>query len=453
MTQTKHTKRTKSYNKTRRRHHGGSSSFKRANCSPLVNNKRNKPVNKNSCFTEYVLNVVKNEYNKDHRDDPIVSNNNDEVWRELKRRLSSCDEEKCWLNEIDNKALRKDIEQLIFAPESPPEWKQKPDEWLSNFDILGVLKQYEQAYPRFKFIGPTAIDFDSRLSKGNCVSNELCEFSLKQLLDDNKSKLGVVFNLDKHNQSGSHWVSLFLDLDNRFLFYFDSAANDMPNEIKKLIKRILSQGEELKIHIDDITQAVKKQHQYGNTECGMYALYFITTLLTEETGDGKKLHSNQDKIDYFTKKRIPDQYVFHYRKKFFNGGGNSQGQDNSKGGRKPMPTNNTTTVTAVYDYSVGKPYPPEITVVLDKKGTIGDNARGVEGSIQRIIDYAEYENRVKERERLKGEIKKEKEKKDKNPVKLKKLEKELENNPEIKLEDTNVNKSEIVKEFIPISHK
>ena len=27
-----------------------------------------------------------------------------------------------------------------------------------------------------------------------------------------KKKIGIVFNLDKHNQPGSHWVALYTDL-------------------------------------------------------------------------------------------------------------------------------------------------------------------------------------------------------------------------------------------------
>ena len=36
------------------------------------------------------------------------------------------------------------------------------------------------------------------------------------------NKIGVIFNLDKHDQSGSHWVAMFIDLENKFFFYFDS---------------------------------------------------------------------------------------------------------------------------------------------------------------------------------------------------------------------------------------
>jgi hypothetical protein len=34
----------------------------------------------------------------------------------------------------------------------PDEWKSDPDAWLSSDDILHVMKQYEKAYPDFKFL-------------------------------------------------------------------------------------------------------------------------------------------------------------------------------------------------------------------------------------------------------------------------------------------------------------
>lgn len=444
--------------KTRRRYSGGNP--KKLNCSPLV---KGKTVNKNSCFTEDVLNVIKKEYNKDHRENQIMSHNKDEIWNELKHRLSTCDGERCWLNEIDNTVLRKKIDKLIFAPDSPPEWKKNPDEWLSNFDILDVLKQYEEAYPNFKFIGPSPIDFDARPSSmnGDCVTKELCQFSLKKMMDNKKTKIGIVFNLDKHNQSGSHWVSLFVDVDNNFLFYFDSAANSIPNEIKTLIDRILTQAKakQIGIEIKDVTKI--KQHQYGNTECGMYSLYFITTLLTEETGEGKKLHTNQEKIDYFTKKRIPDKYVFDYRKKFFNGG-DGQGSENQEvDGKLPIPNDNTKTLIMRFEYIPGKSYPVSSQFILEQNPTIENNTNDVNSSLNRLVDYAEYEDRVKRIKKLNLQIQELNKKiakttvgEEKNKItkKIEKLKEELNLLPEIKIQEKYVTKTED-HVIIPIKQK
>ena len=59
------------------------------------------------------------------------------------------------------------------------------------------------------------------------------------------------------------------------------------------------------------------EHQHGNTECGMYSLYFIISMISHKTIQGKPMNT-KDKIKYFTKVRIPDGHVFKYRKKYFN---------------------------------------------------------------------------------------------------------------------------------------
>ena len=49
----------------------------------------------------------------------------------------------------------------------------------TNIDILNVMKQYEHIYPNFEFIGPSPIDYDTHLSYGECVWEELCKFNLQ----------------------------------------------------------------------------------------------------------------------------------------------------------------------------------------------------------------------------------------------------------------------------------
>jgi hypothetical protein len=282
---------------------------------------KNKTVNGNSCLTSNILLKIKEEYNKDHPENPITQTDNDEIWHELKDRLNSkCETEECWLNEIDDTILRKKIDELIFAPKQPPEWKKNPNEWLSNFDIIEVLKQYEKAYPNFILLGPTPIDFDSKNSRNSkkCVEESLCHFSLNVLLERGITKIGIVFNLDKHTGSGSHWVSMFIDVDEHYIMYFDSGGARIKPEISVLVQRILKQAKDLNIKMKLIPDKGRVSHQRGSTECGMYSLYFITTLLTGKAGSGEDLETVKAKVGHFRSKRIPDEYVFGYRKKLFN---------------------------------------------------------------------------------------------------------------------------------------
>jgi hypothetical protein len=301
-------------------------------CSPLLDKFR---VSK-SCYTPQILESIKRAYNKDHSpEERIRETNPTDVWRALSERLDHCQQEDCWLNQLSDNNLRQKIDRYIFAPDQPYEWKTNPNEWLSNYDILNVIEQYEQTYPRFKFIGPTPIDFDTRLGdsqnpydtvrheqvgKGankKCVWNELCGLSLKDMRSKRKTKIGIIFNLDKHDQGGSHWVSMFIDMSRKVLFYFDSAAGNMPPEIDVLMKRVQAQARELGISLKTYDN-LDNPHQSGNTECGVYSLFFIIMMLTGRTTPTSRKMPFKEIMHLFLKGRISDKEIEKYRGEYFN---------------------------------------------------------------------------------------------------------------------------------------
>jgi hypothetical protein len=290
--------------------------MKKMNCSPAV---KGKTIHTETCFTKDILFKIRDAYNAGHSlGEKIKSNNPTKVWNILRERLVKCEKEDCWLSEITDANLRKEIDDYIFAPDQPPEWKTNKNEWLSNIDISLVMKQYEHTYKDFKFIGPTPIDFATRIPGGKCVWEELCNFSLQNWIKNGKTKIGITFNLDDHNGPGSHWVSMFIDLKDRFVFYYDSAGSDIPKEIDDLKNEIVRQAAELrprKIKMK-FYKNYPVEHQQGNTECGMYSLFFIITMLTSNV-DKTKL-SLAKKIKMFKGGKIPDNYVEKYRYVYFN---------------------------------------------------------------------------------------------------------------------------------------
>jgi hypothetical protein len=152
------------------------------NCNPGVNGKG---VVSGSCFPPETLVLLKTSYNKYHPHSRIMATDLAQIWHELKGRLSQCSKEDCWLNQIDDRNIRKKIDIATFAPDQPKDWKKNPSEWLSNYDIMDVLQQYEESYPDFHVIGPTPIDFDTRPKDmgGKCVWEELCNFHLKKYFE------------------------------------------------------------------------------------------------------------------------------------------------------------------------------------------------------------------------------------------------------------------------------
>jgi hypothetical protein len=99
-----------------------------------------------------------------------------------------------------------------FRPEKPAEWNKKETTWLDSFNLEDVMNQYEDGYDKFEFIGPVPIDFADPQnqspflgdSTGKCIVDELCKLDLKDALKKGTERIGIIFNLDKHDEPGSH---------------------------------------------------------------------------------------------------------------------------------------------------------------------------------------------------------------------------------------------------------
>ena len=271
--------------------------FKKLNCSP-------KSEFKFSCLNSETLLKMRNIWNKNYN---IKINSNDPkvIWKFLKKNLKNCNTEKCWINTLfKNKNKSFKLKKNLFAPSAPISWKKNITEWLSSKDITNVMYQYEKKYPKFKFLGPTPIDFDLKKSFNQCIWNDLCKFNLKNFLKEGKTKIGIIFNTDPHYKGGTHWVCLFIDLELKYIYFFDSTGDEPQNEIKKLIKKIQQQGKKLDINLNYSQN--KTQHQKGDTECGIYVLVTIILLL------------KQKRIPKDFNIRIPDKKMIEIRNILFN---------------------------------------------------------------------------------------------------------------------------------------
>ena len=167
--------------------------------------------------------------------------------------------------------------------------------WLSTIDINDVMKQYEKKYKNFIFMGAVPIDFDY-------IYEEFSNINLKKL-SKLKKKIGFVFNTDPSYKSGEHWISMFLDLCDNTLCFFDSVGTYPPYQISNFIKRLLKQANNLNIKLNLYINGI--QHQKGNNECGVYSLYFLIS----------RLEGN--KCNYIFNNKINDSDMNKYRDIFF----------------------------------------------------------------------------------------------------------------------------------------
>jgi hypothetical protein len=307
-TQRKQTK--MKHNKTKNNKHIGGKNKKKielakVNCSPKPKNE----INDFSCYTNKSLYKLRDLWNARHPDAKIKTNSPKEIHEKISKNLSGvCNKESCWLKQKSQFGQIDSDMADSFAPESPPDWKRNPNEWLSSLDIINVMKQYEKAYKCFEFIGPSPIDFDTKKLYGECVWEELCKFSVKEQIKNGKTKVGIIFNTDPHNKPGEHWISMFINIKKKKIFFFDSTGEKPPKQIMILVNRIIDEGRNLspKMNFEfDSNEGI--EHQYGNTECGIYSLFFIVHMLED------KFTSN-----YLKTHILKDKYMENFRHIYFN---------------------------------------------------------------------------------------------------------------------------------------
>lgn len=226
------------------------------------------------------------------------------LWQKINKAMRDrygCDsgDEHCWVERHD--AAKRHAQS--FAPPMPRHWERNSDAWLSNYDIMNVLQPYERRYPTFKLIGVFPINFGQRDTVGKCISEAICDMRLSSLSKKYNS-FGAVFNLDRHDQPGSHWVAVFFSISdpNYGFYYFDSNADPMPMEIKKLARSVYSQLKSPKgFEIRENT--VRKQ--YENSECGMFCIHFIVMCLQRK------------KFDDIVQNKFYDKHANQLRKQLF----------------------------------------------------------------------------------------------------------------------------------------
>jgi hypothetical protein len=300
-------------------------------CAPTKN------YNEGSCFTYEQLYKMAEAYNKNINNPDININKSminldnpskrDLVYALTDRLKNVCKDQLCWLTteivkNISDDNIKEDIMKNTFRPKGPG--LQGNFKWLNTTNINNIMEQYEKKYPDFKFFGAVPIDFDELPQLG------IKDMNFDELINDNITRIGFVFNLDRHNQSGSHWVALFCNLCKTQIYFFDSYGTRPKKEIRVLIDRIAKWCYEnikkKKLDVSDNDTDVsymtkdkknkyeklmgidynRSRHQYGNSECGVYSVNFILRLLKGESFENvSKNITTDDKVnacreEYFT---------------------------------------------------------------------------------------------------------------------------------------------------------
>lgn len=171
-----------------------------------------------------------------------------------------------------------------LRPEMPASWRSDPNTWLSNHDLDKVMTQYSHAYPEFEYLSAQSSDFMGLKADGRCVSDH-CDKRWTCC----KKLYGSIVNLDTHTQRGSHWVGLVLDCRNLrkpVAYYYDSVGMPAPRTLATFFESCKRQfkGAALKFFLEN-SAFNTKQHQVGNTECGMHSLQFMDAMVRGQEFD------------------------------------------------------------------------------------------------------------------------------------------------------------------------
>jgi len=217
------------------------------------------------------VNRLREVYNREHpREPPVEPGDPETVWHELQSRLRA----KCKTGRAECI-----VASLLRRPRAPKEWAVNRYEWLSSDDIDAIEKNFVELFNDYYYVGSVPIDFDLQSETRECLVSALCEMKLPELYKRGKHRIGIVVNTDPHDGPGQHWIAVFCDIRPELEYprftYFDSYAMTPEPEIKRLMRRWKKQWDETGVHSKSMKLTYNKtRHQYKDSECGMYCLYF-----------------------------------------------------------------------------------------------------------------------------------------------------------------------------------
>lgn len=227
--------------------------------------------------------------------------------------LLNCDSESCVVShpafrefaepKIGEAKIEANLDQR-FKTEGPRDSRK----WLSNHNIDETLKRWSLAFPEFHHCPFSMIDFER-------TGGPLARLDVAGILGGkSKTCIGGVINTGASSGKGKHWVCFFVDAresrDSRRVTveYFNSTGRPPPKQVVEWMEKTrasLLQAPGSRFPRVDTVVVTRVPHQNSNTECGMYALYYIRCRLV---GRG---------YETFERDRIPDAAMADFRKFVF----------------------------------------------------------------------------------------------------------------------------------------
>jgi hypothetical protein len=268
----------------------------------------------NVCSTDETIQAMGKHLQKNNIDITMLKTAKDIV--DATKKVLRCTTEECVLT--NSQFVKEEIRSIIndSMDRIKPEGPSNSTQLLNNENIDNVHKKLTKRHKGFYHMNFQMIDFagekDSSgewaVKKGQTISpTQLGKIDMAQdVLGKGFKTFGVVMNTDFRTGGGIHWFSLFCDFRTSpfTVEYFNSSGNKPMRQIQdwliKTEENLKSAGHKAKVVI--LSGVV---HQYSETECGLYSIYYIWNRL------------NGVPALNFQEKKVTDDMMYKFRLQCF----------------------------------------------------------------------------------------------------------------------------------------
>lgn len=184
--------------------------------------------------------------------------------------------------------------QRFFKPIMPNTWKNDTYTWLTTSNISNIMEKFQSVYSNFKYAGTTPSDVCSH------------SVSIRSVRPDKqRNRMGIIFNLDPHYKSGSHWVAAYAQIPSQketklkpMVVYMDSVGN--PPERSEIIQYLISLAKSCALLSKCETCPIYTSNsiiQSKSGQCGMFSIYFLETMIKSKQGKPSDWHKQANRIN------------------------------------------------------------------------------------------------------------------------------------------------------------
>lgn len=155
-------------------------------------------------------------------------------------------------------------------------------ELLSNHMIDNILQKW--ALNANSLFGKSFYSLPCQSRDFNRYNNDVYDLDLNTLLAHDA--FAVVFNTDVHTGPGLHWICVFINTKSKEIAFFNSSSNPPPLTIDSWMTDLkFKLKNRYNLDYTVTNNVITTPVQFSQTECGVWCLLFIHSMLLDYTFD------------------------------------------------------------------------------------------------------------------------------------------------------------------------